>query len=188
MAFLDVIVLGTPITKGSYAPYTRNGKAINVDARESVWEAQIREEAVLALQASGLEPFDEPVSIVGQIRVPKPATGLHSLPAYQTAKDKGGGDLDKLLRAIGDALQVSKSRYAAKNKPGVITNDSRIVHWNIMKAYEDSNYPAGIYLTIISASVSMVSTYQWTPFTRIGRKRLEQIQRLHDRINNSRNF
>lgn len=83
---LDIIVQGTPITKGSVQPWrTKHGKAVSVDARLQSWEAAIRGTAVSMMTASGLKPYDCPISITGEIRVPR-TDKLHDLPAWQTAK------------------------------------------------------------------------------------------------------
>jgi hypothetical protein len=138
---LDIIVQGMPITKGSVQPWrTKHGKAVSVDARLQSWEAAIRGTAVGMMTASGLKPYDCPISITGEIRVPR-TDMLHDLPAWQTAKTSGGGDLDKLQRAIGDALQTTNSRYPGRNREGVISNDSRIIHWQISKRYADETRP-----------------------------------------------
>ena len=69
---LDIIVQGTPITKGSVQPWrTKHGKAVSVDARLQSWEAAIRGTAVSMMTASGLKPYDCPISITGEIRVPR---------------------------------------------------------------------------------------------------------------------
>ena len=163
---LDIIVQGTPITKGSVQPWrTKHGKAVSVDARLQSWEAAIRGTAVSMMTASGLKPYDCPISITGEIRVPR-TDKLHDLPAWQTAKTSGGGDLDKLQRAIGDALQTTNSRYPGRNREGVISNDSRIIHWQISKRYADETRPEGVYLTI--RPISTPELPDWQPATQPG--------------------
>mgnify|MGYP000542893281 CR=1 FL=1 len=76
---LDIIVQGMPITKGSVQPWrTKHGKAVSVDARLQSWEAAIRGTAVSMMTASGLKPYDCPISITGEIRVPR-TDMLHDL-------------------------------------------------------------------------------------------------------------
>lgn len=185
---LDIIVLGIPITKGSYQPYTKNGKAINVDPRLTVWESKIRSVALNELHKFSQTAYDCPVQIIGEIRVPRPSSAAHTFPAYQTAKDKGGGDLDKLMRAIGDALQAVQSRYLGKSKPGVLSNDSRIIGWNLTKLYETPKRPSGIYLTI-SPLESLDDVYApWSPATSEGANHISRLNSIHTRINQIKRF
>lgn len=177
---LDIIVQGTPITKGSVQPWrTKHGKAVSVDARLQSWEAAIRGTAVSMMTASGLKPYDCPISITGEIRVPR-TDKLHDLPAWQTAKTSGGGDLDKLQRAIGDALQTTNSRYPGRNREGVISNDSRIIHWQISKRYADETRPEGVYLTI--RPISTPELPDWQPATPAGRTIHDNLQRRSQRL------
>ncbi len=185
---LDIIVLGTPITKGSYAPYTKNGKAISDDARTTVWENKIRAEALQTLRINRLSPYDCPIAITGEIRMPRPDKTMHAFPAYQTAKSKGGGDLDKLLRTIGDALQDVQSRYLGKSKQGIISNDSRIIHWNISKLYATDTRPAGIYLTITPVETETDLHGDWMPQTPGAKEYLERLTRTTERINHAYTF
>jgi len=177
---LDIIVQGTPITKGSVQPWrTKHGKAVSVDARLQSWEAAIRGTAVSMMTASGLKPYDCPISITGEIRVPR-TDKIHDLPAWQTAKTSGGGDLDKLQRAIGDALQTTNSRYPGRNREGVISNDSRIIHWQISKRYADETRPEGVYLTI--RPISTPELPDWQPATPAGRTIHDNLQRRSQRL------
>lgn len=185
---LDIIVLGIPITKGSYQPYTKNGKAINTDPRLTVWENKIRGIAVQTLRLQQLDEYDCPIAITGEVRVPEPTTVHHNFPAYQTAKNKGGGDLDKLIRAIGDALQTNPSKYLGKSKQGIISDDSRIIHWNITKLYETTHRPAGIYLTITPIETPHDLPNQWTPATPEGANHLDRLNNINTRINQIKNF
>lgn len=82
------------------------------------WRATVEASARLAAGAAW-EPINGAVSVAGEVRLRKPRTTKYpDAPA-------GAPDLDKLQRAIGDAL--TKSR--------VITDDARIVHWNIRKVW-----------------------------------------------------
>lgn len=50
-------------------------------------------------------------------------------------------DLDKLVRALGDALEGI-----------VITQDSRIVHWHVWKLYADHNPAGGVPCSAVTVS------------------------------------
>ncbi len=71
-----------PLVRSFFCP-AEHGKAVSVDARLQSWEAAIRGTAVSMMTASGLKPYDCPISITGEIRVPR-TDKLHDLPAWQT--------------------------------------------------------------------------------------------------------
>lgn len=165
---LDLVIPGTPITKGSVTPYTGGrGKALNVDRRTGEWEERVRVIALAALHRAGLEPYDCPVEIRGELRMPTPRAPRFPLPAVQAAKRAGGGDLDKLLRALGDGLQRVNSRHLGKCRDGVLADDSRIVRWDVAKLYAAPMRPAGAYLTIIPVTdpVLFDLDHMWRPMT-----------------------
>ena len=62
-------------------------------------------------------PLDEPVEVVATFYLAAPKRPRFELPAVKP-------DLDKLQRAIGDALGN-----------GILKDDSRIVHWDVWKRY-----------------------------------------------------
>ncbi len=168
---LDIIIPGQPITKGSYKPIMKNGKALADDPRAHRWELVLRLNAVDALNRAGFKPYDCPVAISCMICMPC-TDDRHYYPCMQTAKDKGGGDLDKLCRAIGDGLQVVNSRYAGRVRGGVLTNDSRIVGWDVCKMYETELHPMGVYLTIWPLTGDNETIFHinhvWKPATKQG--------------------
>lgn len=114
---LRIVADGTPAAQGS-KKHVGNGRMIEMNKKLPEWRATV--EAAARLAAGPLwVPLDGPVSISGEIRLRKPhTTKFHDHPA-------GPADLDKLQRAIGDALTRSR----------VITDDARIVHWNIRKVW-----------------------------------------------------
>lgn len=75
-------------------------------------------------------PIDGPVKAVVHFVMPRPKRIVNPYP-YQ-------GDLDKLQRCIGDALEIS----------GVLKNDSRIVTWLAVKRYADPNEQSGAHIHI----------------------------------------
>lgn len=62
-------------------------------------------------------PLDEPVEVTATFHLKAPKRPMFELPAVKP-------DLDKLQRAIGDALGN-----------GILKDDSRIVHWDVWKRY-----------------------------------------------------
>jgi crossover junction endodeoxyribonuclease RusA len=117
---LRIVAHGAPATQGSKKAFIRGKKVVLVEMDEKLpdWRAAVESSARLAA-GSEWQTMDAAVSISGEVRLLKPRTTKY--PHYPA----GAPDLDKLQRAIGDAL--TKSR--------VITDDARIVHWNIRKVW-----------------------------------------------------
>ena len=117
---LRVVAFGAPATQGSKKGFIRGRKVVMVEMDEKLpaWRAAV--EAAARLSAGPTwEPIDAAVSVTGEISLRKPNTTKYpDAPA-------GTPDLDKLQRAIGDAL----------TKARVIADDARIVHWNIRKVW-----------------------------------------------------
>ncbi|QIG57733.1 RusA-like Holliday junction resolvase [Arthrobacter phage Shoya] len=129
---LRVVAHGSPAAQGSKKAFVRGKKVALVEMNEKLpgWRAAVEAAARLAAGPTWA-PIDAAVSISGEIRLRKPRTTKYpDSPA-------GAPDLDKLQRAIGDAL--TKSR--------VITDDARIVHWNIRKVWADNIPGADITIT-----------------------------------------
>ena len=134
---LRVVAYGSPAAQGSKKAFIRGKKVSLVEMNEKLpgWRAAVEAAARLAA-GPAWEPIDSAVSIAGEIRLRKPKTTKYpDAPA-------GAPDLDKLQRAIGDAL--TKSR--------VITDDARIVHWNIRKVWADNVPGADITIFEIGAT------------------------------------
>ena len=117
MRSLRILAHGSPAAQGS-KKHVGHGRMVEMSKKLPGWRAAVEAAARLA---AGLawEPINGAVSVAGEIRLPKPRTTKY--PDHPA----GAPDLDKLQRAIGDAL--TKSR--------VITDDARIVHWNIRKVW-----------------------------------------------------
>lgn len=119
-AELFIAIHGHPATQGSKKAFLRGKKIVLVEMDDKLpaWRAAV---TMAAKTAAGprWKPWDGPVSVRGVIRLPRPKTSKFAdVPA-------GPPDLDKLQRAIGDALTNSK----------VITDDARITHWDIRKVW-----------------------------------------------------
>jgi len=132
MTSLRIIAHGAPATQGSKKAFIRGKKVVLVEMDEKLpaWREAVE---AAARQAAGPAwvTIDGGVSIAGEIRLRKPATTkFPDAPA-------GAPDLDKLQRAIGDAL----------TKSGVIKDDARIVHWDIRKVWAADVPGADITIT-----------------------------------------
>lgn len=114
-------VNGTAAPQGSKKAFQRGKKIVLVEMSKNLpaWRAEIIKAARATFTG---EPMDFPVSVQATFRIPKPkTTRFHDYPA-------GPADLDKLCRSLGDGLEIA----------GVLTNDSRIVHWDAAKVWGDS--------------------------------------------------
>ena len=129
---LPITIEGAPATQGSKKGFIRGKKVVllEMDKKLPAWRATVEATARQAA-GKGWESLDGPVSISGTIHLPKPPTTKYK------AAPIGPPDLDKLQRAIGDALTKSE----------VITDDSRIVHWNIRKAWATDKPGATLTIT-----------------------------------------
>lgn len=125
---VHIVVHGTPAPQGS-KKHVGRGRMVESSKKLPAWRAAV-EAAARSVTGMDWAPFDGPVTVSGTIGIRKPnKTRFPTAPA-------GPPDLDKLQRAIGDALTNAK----------VIKDDARIVHWDIRKVWAD-NVP-GANLTI----------------------------------------
>lgn len=91
------------------------------------WRAAVKAAAEAAHHG---EPIDQPVSVKVVFVLPRPKRPRFPVPATSP-------DADKLMRAVGDALEQS----------GVLRNDSRIIHWDAKKIYAEGDTPTGGWST-----------------------------------------
>jgi Holliday junction resolvase RusA-like endonuclease len=133
---LHVWVPGTPVTQGSKTIASRAGKVWMREARgESLeaWRDTIAWHVVRELHGREFSASDDAVSIEATFWLPRPLSTRRKHP--NTQRD---GDLDKYLRAVGDALTRS----------GVIHDDAQIVSWSASKHWASFPAEAGVLLTI----------------------------------------
>lgn len=128
---LRIVAHGTPASQGSKNSYGKN--LVESDKQLPAWRAAVKAAAKLAA-GPNWQPIDHAVKITGQIRIRKPrTTKFQDYPA-------GPKDLDKMQRAIGDALESAR----------ILTNDARIVHWDIRKVWATNM--SGLDITITEAT------------------------------------
>lgn len=136
---ITVTVSGTPLPEGSLKAYCRGGRAVIMHDRSQAletWRTRVTITARNAAhQAHWQLPVDQPVKIAACFLLPRPKTVNRLLPSTKP-------DLDKLARAIGDAL-CPRNRHLR-----VLTEDSRIVEWAIKKRYAGTPEYIGAYITI----------------------------------------
>ena len=120
MSTLAFIVHGTPQAQGSMR-HVGNGRMIHKPELLQ-WRNMVNLAAVNAARQNSITlPLDGPLYIAATFYLPKPKRPAYDVPATKP-------DLDKLTRAIGDAL-------SPKTGQKVIAEDSRIVKWEIEKRY-----------------------------------------------------
>ncbi|CED90603.1 RusA family crossover junction endodeoxyribonuclease [Actinomyces succiniciruminis] len=127
-------VEGVPETEGSTRAFpTRSGGVRVTHTKQSAlegWRARVRAASLAAaVQARWPLGYDGPVEVRATFYLPRPARPRFAVPAVKP-------DLDKLERAVGDALaEVRRGGYVAQR--GMLREDSRIVRWQSAKEYVD---------------------------------------------------
>ena len=134
---LSFFTKGDPIPEGShkYVGY-RNGKPtiVHDNLRLAGWRMIVARDAKNAADAAGWAPkHDGPVTVEARFYMPRPKRPR--FPNHAATKP----DLDKLIRAIGDALA---------DYNGVLAEDSRIVTWTTSKEYATDDQKPGVHITV----------------------------------------
>lgn len=143
MDSFSFFVPGEPITEGSTRAFASGQRVVVTHDRGpelTAWRIKVAHAAEAAAEAAYWEPrYDGPVEVWAEFRLPRPKSVPKSRKHAQTKPD-----LDKLQRAIGDALAPYK-------RPGVLRDDSRIVAWSAVKRYADGTHPAGVTVRVSKA-------------------------------------
>ena len=120
---IDVCVPGKPEPQGSMR-HVGGGRMIHrpelVAWRERIRAMVLREARVIGFPWG----FDGPVVVEVEFALPKPARSKYVGVPY------GKPDLDKLMRAVGDAL-------APKKELGLLADDGQIVSWTGSKVWAE---------------------------------------------------
>ncbi len=121
---------GTPRPQGSKR-HIGNGRMVEASDVKP-WRRAIASAVESAFVASGdHSPFTEPVVVYATFFLPRPKSVKRLFPSVAP-------DLDKLQRALGDALSVDCKALA---------DDALIVKWHTAKLYADSQ-DAGVRVAI----------------------------------------
>ena len=115
---------GTPVPKGSLR-HVGNGRLVE-QTKAKPWMAVIRQAAL-----STNERFEVPVQVNATFYFPRPKAAKNRIYPHM----RSAGDLDKLCRALLDALQDSKADL------GILSDDSLVVSLSAQKVYADSHEP-----------------------------------------------
>ncbi|QWW20148.1 RusA family crossover junction endodeoxyribonuclease [Schaalia sp. 19OD2882] len=133
---IEFFVAGTPVPEGStkYLGH-RGGRPIIVhDSPDLVaWRQAVALVAANEAAKAGWDlPLDEPVSVTTKFFMPRPKSAPgRALPAVKP-------DLDKLVRAVGDALGTR-----------LLREDSRIVRWAADKVYVGQGGQPGVAIAVV---------------------------------------
>ncbi len=138
MDSFSFFVPGEPITEGSMRTVTSGQRTVVTHDRGpelAAWRTSVKRAAEAAAREAGWEPrYDGPVAVTAVFMLCRPKSAKKRLMPHVKP------DLDKLIRAVGDALAPYK-------QPGVLRDDSRIVAWRASKDYAIS-YKPGVFITV----------------------------------------
>lgn len=130
---MKIRIYGTPAPQGSKTAIVRNGRAIMFESSKKLpeWRETILMGATIARSEHGGQTILGPVTVHMTFHMPRPKSTSRRYP-------NSAPDLDKLIRAVGDALQESE----------VLANDGQIVTLVAHKVYAESNTYAGVEIEI----------------------------------------
>lgn len=117
--------------QGSLAVSRYGGKMYYSNAKKlNPWRRAITSAVVGALPTSHTA-IDTPVKVVVKFYMPRPKSATRAMPTVAP-------DLDKLQRAVGDALTDSK----------IYVDDSRVVAWAAEKWYASDEHETGVDIEV----------------------------------------
>lgn len=139
MDSFSFFVPGEPITEGSTRAFASGQRVVVTHDRGpelAAWRSRVKRAAQEAAREAGWEPrYDGPVVVDAVFMLRRPKSAKKRLMPHVKP------DLDKLIRAVGDALAPYK-------QPGVLRDDSRIVEWHSSKQYACVPTMVGAIITI----------------------------------------
>ncbi len=141
---IEAAIGGRPVTQGSLNR-SRSGHTYHKNGPQlTLWRRQIAASvlATLSREQKDLLPITEPVSLTVHFTVGKPASNKDEHAISQRT-----GDLDKYIRAVGDAL----------TQGGIIKDDSLIVDiWGRKRylGHEQALEVEGLWLVLVTVGHS----------------------------------
>jgi len=126
---LRFTAFGEPAPQGS-KKYVGNGRFVEASKKLKPWRAAVADAVFQTWVKEEQLQFVNPVVVFATFYIPRPKSVRRLLPAVAP-------DLDKLQRALGDALSVDA---------GVIADDGLIVKWVTEKLYADDHAPGVVCL------------------------------------------
>lgn len=130
---MKIRIYGTPAPQGSKTAIVRNGRAIMFESSKKLpeWRETVLMGATIARAEQGGLTILGPVTVMMTFHMPRPKSTSRKYP-------NSAPDLDKLVRAVGDALQESE----------VLANDGQIVTLVAHKVYAANETYAGVEIEI----------------------------------------
>ena len=95
------------------------------------WREAVVMACKVAFMEHGSTPMLGPVNVQVQFFMPRPKSTTRQFPNVAP-------DLDKLQRAVGDALEQS----------GVLSNDAQIIYWMAQKFYANDKFSPGAIINV----------------------------------------
>lgn len=135
MHILSFSVEGMPIPKGSMK-HIGNGRMVD-QTKTKPWMKEIRKAALLEAAVKARAEIDVPVGVFIEFYFPRPLAAKNRMYPHK----RSVGDIDKLSRAVLDALQPTKT------EPGVLADDSLVVDLSAHKRYSGGEF-VGAYIAI----------------------------------------
>lgn len=145
---LRIEVRGVPVPQGSIRSLGTGRPSIHSNARrllpwrervQAVFEAAMRN---VAVQESGRFPLVGPVAVDATFTMPKPKSAPKRRRTFPTPRP----DVDKLLRAVFDAMQAA----------GVVKDDAQVIDVSARKVYPDEAPQAlpvpGLFLFVFTVA------------------------------------
>jgi Holliday junction resolvase RusA-like endonuclease len=128
--FLIYEIEGTPVPQGSFR-HIGQGRIIAANPKLNQWRETIANQI---RQQGHPSPIEAPIKVSLEFVLPRPKTVTRKHPITRSSYD-----VDKLIRAVFDAISLEK--YAQ-----VIKDDSQIISVKASKRYESSNFKPGVQI------------------------------------------
>lgn len=139
-----VRIWGQPVPQGSMTCVGRGGfhNVQPSNKRElDRWRVMVNAAGrrILEHHLDSTEPLIGPVGVEIIFTVPRPRSVAPGARPWPTARGKGSGDLDKLVRAVLDGLCPAPSK-TRKGVVRLLTDDAQVVELIARKVYPDTPY------------------------------------------------
>lgn len=130
---MKIRIYGNPAPQGSKTAIVRNGRAIMFESNKRLpeWRDTVLMGSTIARAEQGGLTILGPVTVTMTFHMPRPKSTSRRYP-------NSAPDLDKLIRAVGDALQESE----------VLANDGQIVTLVAHKVYAENETYSGVEIEI----------------------------------------
>jgi Holliday junction resolvase RusA-like endonuclease len=159
MQVFEVAVMGTPVTQGSMRK-SKTGHIVHEKADQLyAWRQEIEDAFYEKYGADGRwVPINKAVRVEVILTVPRTRSMAPGCPEFADTKP----DVDKLARAVGDALspgssgKVKTGPRAGQKHFRMLAEDGRIVSWGAQKTYPWGNHTHRAALTEPGAQIRVV--------------------------------